>query len=120
MTTLTRTASQALSPLGVRTPCKSYTSLVIAAPSAELQTSEHTYTLRVALPGVQRHSLRAHVKENTLTVSGAWEGAGPGGAVLFGEVYRAASLPADAQPARLELRLEVDALIVRVPRLRVA
>ncbi len=108
--------SKALSLPGVRTTCKSYTSLIVAAPRAELEAHPTEYRLHVALPGVVRHTIGAWVKADTLVVSGAWEGAGPDAAVLFGNVYRAVFLPDDAVPALLAVSLCAGTLQVTVPR----
>lgn len=113
---MVRSGPKALSLPAVRTACRSYTSLVMAAPSAELEAGPAEYRLRVALPGVVRHTISVWAKEDTLVLSGAWEGVGPDAAVLFGNVYRAVLLPDDAVPGLLEVRLAAGTLLVTVPR----
>ena len=116
MTALEKARTQTPCLSGVRGACKNYTSLVVMAPSADFEVRRDQYTLRVALPGVQRHTIGVRIKDNTLVVSGAWEGRGEGSTVVFGTVYRAAFLPADAVPAQLDVSLKFGAFTVSVPR----
>lgn len=98
--------------------CRSYTALVVTAPSASLEVNPHHYVLRVPLPGALRLHLKVHLKDDTLVVSGSWEGGDAGGAVFCGSVYRAVPLPADAIPAGFETKLAADSFVVSIPRRR--
>lgn len=88
----------------------------MVAPNATLEREPHCYVLRVPLPGVLRYTLKVHLKEETLIVSGNWEGGDAGGAVFFGSVYRAVLLPPDAIPTGFETSLERDSFVVFIPR----
>lgn len=109
---------RALKPSGVTGACRSYTSLVMLGASPTLERTPYHYLLRVPLPGVLRYTLKVHLKDDTLIVSGRWEGAAAGGAVCYGSVYRAAPLPPDAISAGFETGLEADTFTVAVPRRR--
>ena len=108
--------SWALRRRGVTSSCRSYTSLVIAAPTSAFEKEPYSYVLRIPLPGVLRHTLRWYLKDGTLSVSGDWEGGNESGAVFFGSVYRSVVLPPDAVPAGFETSLERGTFVVRVPR----
>ena len=105
----------ALRRSGVTGPCRSYTALVVAAPTSRLEKTAYDYVLRIPLPGVLRHTLRWHLKDDTLSVSGDWEGESVSGAV-FGSVYRSVALPPDAIPAGFETGLEAGNFVLRIPR----
>ena len=90
--------------------------MLIAAPTAPLEAHVYSYVLRVPLPGVLRHTFKLHLKDETLIVSGEWEGGGACGAVAYGSVYRAVPLPPDAIPTGFETALEAGGFVVRIPR----
>lgn len=77
---------RALKPSGVTGACRSYTSPVMLGASPTLERTPYHYLLRVPLPGVLRYTLKVHLKDDTLIVSGRWEGAAAGGAVCYGSV----------------------------------
>lgn len=101
---------------GITSAFHSYTALVMVAPCPTLELRRYHYVLRVPLPGVLRHTLKVHLKDETLAVSGHWEGGDVSGAVFYGSVYRAVLLPADAIPAGFETSLEMDSFVVAIPR----
>lgn len=107
---------RALRRSGITSSCRSYTALVAVAPSASLEVNPYHYVLRVPLPGVLRLHLKVHLKDDTLVVSGDWEGGDAGGAVFYGAVYRAVPLPSDAIPAGFETDLRADSFVVSIPR----
>lgn len=113
---ITTRTPQALRRSGVTSAYRSYTALVMVAPTATLERGAYHYLLRIPLPGVLRHTLALHLKDDTLVVSGAWEGGDASGAVFFGSVYRAVPLPADAIPTGFKSRLEADSFVISVPR----
>lgn len=93
--------------------CRNFTAVVMAAPVSPLEVHPHRYVLRVPVPGVLRHTCKLHLKDETLIVSGAWEG---GGAVAYGSVYRAVPLPPDELPTGFEPGLEAGSFVVRLLR----
>jgi hypothetical protein len=109
------TRPRALKPSGVTGACRNYTALVTLGASPTLERTPYHYLLRVPLPGVLRYTLKVHLKDDTLIVSGRWEGTDASGAVCYGSVYRAAPLPPDAIAAGVETSLEADTLTVAVP-----
>ena len=109
------TGPGALRRRGVTGLCRSYTALVVAAPTSSLEKTAYDYVLRIPLPGVVRHTLRWHLKDDTLNVSGDWEGENVSG-VVFGSVYRSVTLPPDAIPAGFETGLEAGGFVIRIPR----
>ena len=103
---------------GTTSSCRSYTALIVAAPSSALEETTYDYVLRIPLPGVLRHTLKWHLKDDTLTVSGDWQGGDASGAIFFGSVYRGVTLPPDAIPAGFSTGLEADSFVVHIPRHR--
>ena len=69
---------------GITSAFRSYTALVMVAPCPTLELRRYHYVLRVPLPGVLRHTLKVHLKDETLVVSGRWEGGDVSGAEFYG------------------------------------
>ena len=113
---VTQIVPGALRRSGVTGPCRSYTALVAAAPTSRLEKTAYNYVLQIPLPGVLRRTLRWHLKDDTLSVSGDWEGEDISGTVFFGSVYRSVTLPPDAIPAGFETGLEAGNFVLRIPR----
>ena len=91
-------------------------------PAVDIRETDAELIVHAAIPGLSKEDVNLEVKDNTLVLSGQVKARGSEEdswvrrELPRGEFYRAFSLPADVQPAKVTAAMRDGVLEVRLPK----
>jgi HSP20 family protein len=95
----------------------------LLAPAVDITESDDRYTVKAEVPGVKKSDLTLEVRDGVLTLRGEkkeerQEGKDKGRRLerVFGAFSRSFSLPADANPDRIEAAFADGVLTIQIPK----
>jgi HSP20 family protein len=90
------------------------------APAVDIRETEDEITMHVDLPGLEKQDVQVEVKDNTLVVAGQRKAAKEDGWLRCetprGAFYRAFSLPAEIQAAKVRAAMVNGVLELHLPK----